>query len=369
MNTKFIPISKPSITAKEINYANDALQSGWISSLGKYIDMFEERFANFCKTKYAVATCNGTVALHLSLVAAGINMNDEVIIPDFTFIATANAVKYTGAKVIPVDIDEHNLCIYPESISRVINSKTKAIIPVHIYGHPANMIEINRIAKTNNLIVIEDAAEAHGASINNHMVGGFGLCGIFSFYGNKIITTGEGGMITTNDENLYNRLRFLRDHGMSSTKRYWHTELAYNYRMTNIQGAIGAAQMERIDLFINRKIEIYQTYKYYLTNLPGISINKTSDWAKSVYWMVCLQNESWNEDSRNIFMQKLKEKGIDSRPYFYPLSDMPEYAYSEVATPVTHRIFKLGINLPSFYDLKEVQIKYICDQIIDLIIA
>ena len=192
-----IPISMPYIGEKEKEYVLKALESGWVSSIGEYIDTFEKKFAKYCDTKFALTTSNGTTALHLALAAFGISSGDEVIVPDFTFVATANAVKYTGANVVFADIDKDSLCICVDSIKKLITKKTKAIIPVHIYGHPANMDEINNIAKENNLIVIEDAAEAHGAEWNGKKVGGLGDVGIFSFYGNKIITSGEGGMITT----------------------------------------------------------------------------------------------------------------------------------------------------------------------------
>jgi len=266
----FIPISKPSITKKEIAYVTDAVRSGWVSSLGKYIDMFEEKFAAYCGTKYAVATSNGTTALHLVLAALGITARDEVIISDLTFVATGNAVKYTGAKVVTVDIEEETLCIKPEAIKKAITSKTKAIIPVHLYGHPANMEEINKIAKKHNLFVIEDAAEAHGAEVNGKKVGSLGHAGVFSFYGNKIITTGEGGMITTNDEELYKKMRYLRDHAMSKEKRYWHTEVGFNYRMTNLQAALGVAQLERIDELLAKKEEIFKWYQEGLKDVKGI---------------------------------------------------------------------------------------------------
>lgn len=226
---RFIPISQPSITHKEIDYVTDAIKSGWISSLGIYIDQFEAEFAGFCGVKHAIAVSNGTVAIHLALVALGIKEGDEVIVHDFSFIATANAVKHARAIPVFADIDPYNLCISVESIRKKITSKTKAIIPVHIYGHPADMPAINVLAKEYNLSVIEDAAEAHGSSINGQKTGSWGICGTFSFYGNKNITSGEGGMITTNSDELNEHLRFLRDHAMSKEKRYWHTEVGYNY--------------------------------------------------------------------------------------------------------------------------------------------
>ena len=243
----FIPISQPSLGEREIEYVLSAVKSGWISSKGQYIDAFEKQFADFVGIKYALAVSNGTNALHLALASCGIKAGDEVIIPDLTFIATENAVRYTGADVVFVDIDKDTLCISPVSIERAITGKTKAIIPVHLYGHPANMREIMRIAKIHSLVVIEDAAEALGAEAYRQRVGSIGKCGVFSFYGNKIITTGEGGMLTTNDHITFEKARYLRDHAMDQHKRYWHTMVGFNYRMTNLQAAVGLAQMERID--------------------------------------------------------------------------------------------------------------------------
>jgi perosamine synthetase len=357
---KFIPISQPSIAEKEIEYVTDAVKSGWVSSLGKYIDMFEEKFAMYCGTKYAVATSNGTTALHLALVALGITADDEVIIPDLTFVATASAVKYIGAKVVTVDIDEDTLCISPEAIEKAITPKTKAIIPVHLYGHPANMKEINNIAEKYNLFVIEDAAEAHGAEVNGKKVGGLSDAGVFSFYGNKIITSGEGGMITTNDEELYKKMRYLRDHAMSKDKRYWHTEVGFNYRMTNLQAALGVAQFERIDELLNKKKEIFEWYTEGLKDIKGIKLNHQAPWAKNVYWMVCLELDGYSESQRDELIQKLKSKNIDSRPYFYPVSDMPMYV--DVNTPVTHKIYQRGLNLPSYFDITKEQVEYICQE-------
>lgn len=357
----FIPISQPSITQKEVDYVTDAVQSGWVSSLGKYIDIFEEKFAAYCGTKYAVATSNGTTALHLALITLGVSADDEVIIPDLTFVATASAVKYIGAKVVSVDIDEDTLCISPEAIEKAITSKTKAIIPVHLYGHPANMKEINKIAKKYNLFVVEDAAEAHGAEVNGKKVGGLSDAGVFSFYGNKIITSGEGGMITTNNKELYKKMRYLRDHAMSKDKRYWHTEVGFNYRMTNLQAALGVAQFERIDELLDKKKKIFEWYQEGLKDVKGARLNRQATWAKNVYWMVCLELDSYNESQRDEFIQKLKTKGIDSRPYFYPVSDMP--MYDETDSPVTHEVYQRGMNLPSYFDITREQVDYICNEL------
>ncbi|GIU70054.1 MAG: aminotransferase DegT [Candidatus Woesearchaeota archaeon] len=363
--SRFIPISQPSITEKEINYVTDAVKSGWVSSLGKYIDRFESEFAAFCGVKHAVSTANGTVAIHLALVALGIKEGDEVIVPDFSFIATANAVRHTGAIPVFADIDPFNLCIDVASIRKKISPKTKAIIPVHIYGHPADMLAINTLAKEHNLIVIEDAAEAHGSSINGQKTGSWGICGTFSFYGNKNITSGEGGMITTNSDELNERLRFLRDHAMSKEKRYWHTEIGYNYRMTNLQAALGVAQLERADELIAKRKTIYSWYKKYLQNFDGATLNKTYSWAENTYWLICAELHNYNEEKRANFMYKMKQAGIDTRPFFYPMSKMPMYQKAD--NPITYTIFEKGINLPTYFDLNEEEVKYICEKIKELL--
>ncbi|BCS96482.1 aminotransferase DegT [Desulfoluna limicola] len=355
----FIPISQPSITQKEISYVTDAIKSGWVSSLGKYIDIFEKKFAKYCGTKYALATSNCTTALHLTLVSLGVESNDEVIIPDFTFVATANAVKYTGAKPVIVDICEDTLCIDPQAVETAITSNTKAIIPVHMYGHPADMNEINRIAKKYNLFVIEDAAEAHGAQVHDAKVGGLSDVGVFSFYGNKVITSGEGGMITTNNENLYIKMRHLRDHAMSKEKRYWHTEVGFNYRMTNLQAALGVAQFERIDELLLKKKEIYEWYKEELNDLNNIKMNFQKMNYLNIYWMICIEILGFTENQRDDLLMRLKNKGIDGRPFFYPLSDMP--IYPTVDSPIAHKVFQRGINLPNYFDISKDQVVFICN--------
>ncbi len=362
---KFIPVSEPSITEKEINYVNDAITSGWVSSIGKYITEFEEKFAAFTGVKHALAVMNGTAAIELALASYGIGEGDEVIVPDFTFIATANAVKHSGAKPVLVDIERDTLCMDPIKIEKSINSQTRAIIPVHIYGHPANMPEISKTAKKFNLIIIEDAAEAHGAEIDGKRTGSLGDAATFSFYGNKIITTGEGGMITTNCSEIYERAKMLRDHAMSSEKRYWHMEAGYNFRITNLQAALGVAQLERIDSLIERRKQIFDQYKEYLGQIPGVRLNYTAGWARNVYWMVCMEVKSWDDAKRKIFMNELRDSGIDTRPYFYPISDMGIYDKSD--TPVTHIVYKTGINLPTFFNISGDDIKYICEKIKELL--
>src|SRR2546421_4416430 len=360
MGKQFIPISRPSITEKEIAYVNEAVSSTWISSIGKYIDQFEQGFASFCGTKYGVALMNGTVAIELALRACGITRDDEVIMPDLSFIATANAVLYIGAKPVFVDIDPFTLCLDPASIEAAITPRTRAIMPVHLYGHPADMKAIMKIAEKHKLVVIEDAAEAHGATAYGRKTGSWGNCGTFSFYGNKNITTGEGGMITTNDKEIYERCRFLRDHAMSKEKRYWHPEMGFNFRMTNMQAALGCAQLERVDSLMKKKQLIFGWYAKYLSSSPGISLNRTAEWASNAYWLIVLQIEGMDEVRREAFMNKLRENQVDSRPFFYPMSAMPYFQNEKPDNPVTYKIYKEGINLPTYYDLTEEDVEYVC---------
>jgi perosamine synthetase len=355
---QFFPVSQPSIGDKELEYVADAVKSGWVSSIGRYIELFETMFAKFCGTEYAVAVSNGTTALHLALVSLGIRPGDEVIVPDLTFIATANAVKYTGASVVPVDIDSRTLCLDIDLVAQAVTPRTRAIIPVHLYGHVARMDQLMALAKDREILVIEDAAEAHGAEFNGRRVGAFGNCGIFSFYGNKVITSGEGGMLTTNDRDLYLKAKLLRDHAMSTQKRYWHTEVGYNYRMTNLQAALGVAQMERIDGFLSKRQQVMDWYRQHLGHHSKLRLNYQEPGTRNVYWMVCMEVAGFTESIRGELMNRLRDLGVDSRPYFYPISDMPMYDCA--ATPIAHDVSQRGINLPSYTDLSEADVEQIC---------
>lgn len=355
----FIHISKPTITQKEIDYVTDAVKSSWVSSLGKYLDRFEAEFAQFCGTRFGICVSNGTVAIQLALTAHGIGKGDEVIMPNMSFIATANAVIHTGAKPVFADIEAKHWCLDPHSIEALITPKTKAIMPSHLYGHPADMDKIIKIANAYGLWVIEDAAEAHGAAIHGKKVGSIGHCATFSFYGNKNLTTGEGGMITTDDEDFYYKCLHLRDHAMSKEKRYWHTELGFNFRMTNLQAAMGCAQLERVDEIMKKRQQIFNWYYKYFGKIDGIRLNETADWATNAYWLICLENQAWDLKKRDQFMVDLKKRGIDSRPFFYPMSDMP-YLEATDQTPNAHLLYQRGINLPTYFDLTENQVKFIC---------
>ena len=355
---RFFPVSQPSIGPKEISYVSEAVSSGWVSSIGKYIEQFETSFAAFCGTKYGLATSNGTTGLHLALAAFGVGAGDEVIVPDLTFVATANVVVHAGATPVMVDVDERTLCIDPDAIRRAITPRSRAIMPVHLYGHPANMDAIAAIAREHKLLVIEDAAEAHGAEYHGRRVGSIGDTGVFSFYGNKVITSGEGGMLTTDNRDFYLKAKSLRDHAMSAEKRYWHTAVGYNYRMTNLQAALAVAQMERIDEFLEKRRQIMSWYRAGLEAGRNLRMNYDEPGCTSAYWMICLEIDGITDQQRAVFMTRLREEGVDSRPYFYPISDMP--MYQRANTPVAHMVSERGINLPSYVDLTRQDVADIC---------
>jgi perosamine synthetase len=355
VNEEFIPVSEPLLNGRELEYVTECIQSGWVSSLGKFINEFEQRFAEFCGTRFAVATNNGTTALHLALATLGIGPGDEVIIPTLTFIATANAVRYTGATPVFADSESSTWNIDPEKIFQHITPHTKAIIPVHLYGHPADMDPILELASQYNLSIIEDAAEAHGALYKNKRVGSLGLMSAFSFYANKIITSGEGGMVTTNDSVIAERLRFLRDHAMSPEKRYWHPEIGYNYRMTNLQAALGVAQMERIEEFITKKRWVADQYFQRLRGVEYLQLPTQANWASSVYWMYSVLIKEGVPVKRDEVISYLKSQNIDSRPFFYPIHTMPPY-HANISLPIAEKLSGQGINLPSAVTLNEEKI-------------
>ncbi len=351
-----IPVYEPLLGEEELKNVVEAVKSGWISSLGKFVLEFEEGFASYCGVKHGIAVSNGTTALHLALSSIGVGPGDEVIVPTLTFVATANAVRYTGADVVFADSETSTWNVDPKSIEQKITSKTKAIIVVHLYGHPVDMDPVLELGRKHGVYVIEDAAEAHGAEYNGKRVGGIGDIGCFSFYGNKIITTGEGGMLVTNDDMIAKRARLLRDHGMSPVKRYWFPEVGFNYRITNLQAAVGVAQLRKIEEIIRIKREIAAEYNHLLGGIEGIRLPPEEGWSKNVYWMYSILVESPYKISRDELMKELAESGIDSRPFFYPIHTMPPYFKGETY-PVAERLSACGINLPSSPKLSKDDIR------------
>jgi len=349
------PVAIPNLGGNEFKYLTDAFLSTWISSAGYYIDKFEGSFSSYSDCEYGVAVSNGSVALHVALVALGIGKGDEVIIPDLTFAATINAVLHANATPVIVDIEDQSWCIDPNEIEKSITSKTKAIIPVHLYGQVCDMDSIMNLAKQYNLKVIEDCAEAHGAMFNGNKVGSIGDIGCFSFYGNKVITTGEGGMCVTNSTELNDKLRLLRDHGMSKTRRYYHDVIGYNYRMTNLQAAIGLAQLERIDEIHNNRFSYEKLYRRIMSNY-NFKFQQDLKNRKRVTWLVCLLVGSNDNNERDILIKQLKDNGIDARPFFYLLSDMDIYKkYSYAENSHAKKISSCGINLPTYESLKSLE--------------
>jgi perosamine synthetase len=360
-----IPVAEPSLGEEELKNVTEAVKSGWISSKGEFIEEFERNFSSYCDRKSGVATSNGTVALHLALKALGISKGDEVLVPDLTFVAVANTVTYCNAKPVFVDSHPNYWCIDPKKIEEKITPRTKAIIPVHLYGHPCDMDAIMDVAEDHNLYIVEDTAEAHGAENKGKKVGSFGDISCFSFYGNKIITTGEGGMCLTNNEDLAEKMRIFRDHGMNPNKRYWYDVIGFNYRMTNLQAAVGVAQLKKLDEFIEKKRQITRWYSEELKDLEEkelIKLHPEMPWAKCVYWMYSMLIEDKFDMSRDDLIRKLEEKTIDTRPFFYPMHVMPPHKNNE-RFPVAEEISRKGINLPSAVCLKEEEIKFICEMI------
>ena len=370
MSEPMIPVAAPVIGEREIAYVTDAIRSGWVSSIGPYIDRFEAGFAAFVGVKHAIAVSNGTVALHLALHGMGIGPGDEVIIPDLTFAATAHTVLQTGATPVFADVEPDTWCLDPRAVERALSPKTRAIVPVHLFGHPADMSAINAIARSRDIHVLEDAAEAHGAAIDGRRVGGLGRAGTFSFYGNKIMTTGEGGMVTTDDDALAQRCRFLKDHGMSPTRRYFHTELAFNYRMTNLQAALGVAQLEQVEELCAQKRRIMGWYREALAGVRGIELNAERPGTHNVYWMASVILGDDLPLGQQEISAALRARGVDSRPFFVPMSALPHLAgFATVGVegagcPVSARLARRGINLPSGCGLTRAEVERVAGALV-----
>jgi perosamine synthetase len=360
-----IPVFAPWLTDNARRYVLDCVDTGWISSLGEYVGRFEREFAAFCEARHGVATSNGTTALHLALATLGIGPGDEVLVPALTFVATANAVRYTGAAPVLVEADPVTWALDAEDARRKVTGRTRAIVPVHLYGHPADLDPLLALARAHGLRVVEDAAEAHGARYRGRRVGGLGNVGVFSFYGNKIITTGEGGMLVTNDPALAERAAFLRDHAMDPKRRYYHPEIGFNYRMTNIQAALGCAQLEQAEAILARRKAIAAAYEAGLAGLPGLRRPPAEPWAESVHWMYSVLVEPAFGRDRDQVREGLRARGVDSRPFFVPLHELPPYR-TDAPFPVATRLGRTGINLPSGTGLSAEELQTVCDALREL---
>lgn len=359
-----IPWAKPFFGLKEKEYLNNALESTWISG-GYYIDKFEMDFIEIVKSKYGITTSNGTTALQLAVMGLEIGEGDEVIVPGFTFVAPANMVLESGAKVVYADIDPETWCIDPKDIERHITSKTKAVIPVHIYGNVCDMEPILNLARQYNLFIIEDTAEAAFSMYKGKYAGTFGDIGCFSFQATKTVTMGEGGLVLTDNDKLRERMRTIRDHGMRRGKRYWHDMVGYNFRLTNLQAAVGCGQLEYIDEIIKNRKRVYNIYKNYLENIDGIKMQKFNNEVEPVVWAIAIKLDSdYFLGDRDYVISALLKMGIECRPGFYPFSKMPVYD-----APILGVCEDVGMNvmsLPSYPSLSEDEIGYICENLLKL---
>jgi len=365
LTRRIIPVSDPKLDGNELRYVTQCVQSNWISSAGRFVREFEEAFAAAVGCRYGVACSNGTTALHLALATLGIGTGDEVILPTFTMIATANAVRYTGAMPALVDAERETWNLDPAELAAKITPRTRGILVVHTYGHPADLGPILDLAERRGLWVVEDAAEAHGARYRDRPAGSLGRAASFSFYANKIITTGEGGMVTTNDGEVARLARRLRDHAFSDERHFWHKYLGFNYRMTNLQAAIGLAQTERLDELVEIHRVNAARYTARLSHIPGLTLPIERPWARNVYWMYGLLVEDAFGISRDVLRSRLARHGIETRTFFIPIHFQPIYyeTFKGQRYPVAEDLCRRGLYLPSGATLTETEIDYVSEMI------
>lgn len=368
LDSNYIPISGPWITQKEIDYVTDAVKNAWYANANVYNERFEKAFADYLDVRFAISLPSCTSAIHLSLSALNVGPGDEVIVPDITWIASSAPISYVRATPAFADVDNKTWCMSAESFEQLINSKTKAVILVDLYGNMPEMDTICEIASQNEVAVIEDAAESIGSEYKNCKAGSFGDTGVFSFHGSKTLTTGEGGMLVTNREDVYRRCLFLRDHGRDpSGKMFWNTEIAYKYKMSSMQAALGLAQLERIDELVNRKRQIFSYYQSQLKDVPGLTLNCETPDTKNTYWMVTVVMNKKLGIKKEDLIGSLAEKGITSRPFFYPLSSLPAYGNLEQAKEAQKRnknaytLSPFGVNLPCGMNMTKERVVYVCD--------
>jgi perosamine synthetase len=372
----FIPVNEPLLNGNEWKYVKDCIDTGWISSAGNYIEEFESRWSSYCGMKYGIAVSNGTTALQVAIHCLNLKPGDEVILPTFTIISCALAVVEVGAVPVLVDSNPRTWCMDVSQVETLITPRTRAIMPVHIYGHPVDMDPLLRLAEKYSLAIIEDAAEVHGAEYLSkrnpehpewRLCGGMGHISTFSFYANKLITTGEGGMLLTNNPLFNDRARSLRNLGFRNDRRFFHTEIGFNYRLTNLQAALGVAQIERFDSIIEKKRWIGTAYTKQLQELNVLQLPVEEPWAHQVYWMYGLVlNESTGIDASH-FAQRLRALGVDTRPFFLGMHEQPLFLeqglFKDEHYPIAERIARQGLYLPSGLALSEEQLNHVCDAV------
>jgi perosamine synthetase len=350
-----IPVYKPYLGGNESLYVINCLKSGWISSKGEYIEKFEKKFSACLGNEYATSVCNGTVALHLALKTLGIGPGDEVIVPTFTYIASVNAIHYVGAKPIFVDSESLSWNLDPDLIEGAISPRTKAILAVHLYGAPCNIEKISNICRNKKLYLIEDVAEALGSKVDNRYVGSHGDIATFSFFGNKTITTGEGGMLVSNQKSIIERAAYLKSQAVSPVREYWHDEVGFNYRMTNICAAIGLAQLEQFEVILEKKRQIAQWYRHELSD-TSLLFQLDNDKFHNSYWMVSVL--AIDAVERDNIREYLRKNGVETRPFFYPAHTMPSFQ-SDQKFPIAESLSACGLNLPSYPDLLKKEVIFI----------
>jgi perosamine synthetase len=357
-------VAAPDLSGNEEAYVVEAIRSSWISSTGPFVQRFESEFANLCGTRTSMGVCNGTVALHLALLGLDVRPGDEVLVPSLTYIATANAVRYVGAEPVFVDVDRATWCMDPKLLEASITPRTKGIIAVHLYGHPADMDAINHLAAVHGLWVVEDAAEAHMARYKGRVVGGLAQIGTFSFYGNKIFTSGEGGALTVNNHQLELRLRTLRGQGVDPQRRYYFPVTGYNFRLTNVACALLCGQLERCKEILARRNAIFDRYDALLQGTPGIALQPVAEWAERAPWLYSITvNEDAYGRSRDELMAMLGENQVETRPFFLALHRLPPFREESRRRgedlPVTDGLSATGMNLPTYNALTEADQKRI----------
>jgi perosamine synthetase len=369
-----IPVAGPSITQKEIDYVTDAVTNAWYSNANVYHDRFEKAFADYLGRRYAMALPSCTSGLHLALLALGVGPGDEVIVPDATWIASAAPITYVGATPVFADIDEQTWCLSAESFAACVTPATKAVIPVALYGNMPDMDAVQEVAGRHDIPVIEDAAEAIGSVYKGRKAGAFGVVSVFSFHGSKTLTTGEGGMLVTDDTQLFDRARFLRDHGRKPGDRmFFNHEVAHKYKMSSMQAALGLAQLERIDELLEHKRRIFSWYEQDLQDVEGIRLNYEAPGTHNVYWMVTVILDPKFELKKERLMEIMDGLNIDTRPFFFPLSSIPAYSETEQASAarsrnhVSYRLTPYGINLPSGLNMTEELVRRVCDALKEIL--
>jgi len=359
-----IPVAGPSITQKEIDYVTDAVTNAWYGNANVWHERFEKAFAAHLGVRHAMALPSCTSALHLSLLALGVGAGDEVIVPESTWIASAAPVSYVGATPVFADVDPVTWCLSAESFRRCLTERTKAAIPVDLYGGMPDWNALKAVAEPAGVALIEDAAEAIGAEQGGRRAGGFGRVGTFSFHGSKTLTTGEGGMLVTDDAALFERCRFLRDHGRRPGDRpFWNREIAHKYKMSALQAALGLAQLERIDELIAKKREAFRWYREALASIPGLTLNAEPEGTRNGFWMVTAIPDPSHGITQDELLGQLAQRQIDARPFFHPLSELPAYAENPHAkgarerNPVAYRLSATGVNLPSSLSLTRADVE------------